>query len=235
LNGKVTFIKELNWSFLNFVCKKTAMEIQHQDLSYEIYKRLKTKILANEFEPGAKLKQEHIATMFGVSRMPLHRAFQMLENEMLIENIPRRGFFVTKIDPNLLIDAFECREALEGIAARRAAKNITKEQIKYLKSLFKKFVGANEIVIAEYLESDQEFHNMIMKISGNHIINRLELLGNNTIRTFRGGLLRTPHETLPEHLAIIEALEKGDGELAEKLVREHTNKSMETLRNKQIK
>ena len=211
------------------------MEIQHQDLSYEIYKRLKTKILANEFEPGAKLKQEHIAAMFGVSRMPLHRAFQMLENEMLIENIPRRGFFVTKIDPNLLIDAFECREALEGIAARRAAKNITKEQIKYLKSLFKKFVGANEIVIAEYLESDQEFHNMIMKISGNHIINRLELLGNNTIRTFRGGLLRTPQETLPEHLAIIEALEKGDGELAEKLVREHTNKSMETLRNKQIK
>jgi len=211
------------------------MEIQHQDLSYEIYKRLKTKILANEFEPGAKLKQEQIATMFGVSRMPLHRAFQMLENEMLIENIPRRGFYVTKIDPNLLIDAFECREALEGIAARRAAKNITKEQIKYLKSLFKKFVGANEIVIAEYLESDQEFHNMIMKISGNHIINRLELLGNNTIRTFRGGLLRTPQETLPEHLAIIEALEKGDGELAEKLVREHTNKSMETLRNKQIK
>jgi DNA-binding GntR family transcriptional regulator len=215
--------------------KNQIMEIQHQDLSYEIYKRLKSKILANEFEPGAKLKQVHIATMFGVSRMPLHRAFQMLENEMLIESIPRRGFYVTKIDPNLLIDAFECREALEGVAARRAAKNITKEQVKYLKSLFKKFVGADEIDVAEYLESDQAFHNMIMKISGNQIINRLELLGNNTIRTFRGGLLRTPQETISEHLAIIEALEKGNGELAEKLVREHTSKSMETLRNRHIK
>jgi DNA-binding GntR family transcriptional regulator len=211
------------------------MEIQHQDLSYEIYKRLKSKILANEFEPGDKLKQVQIATMFGVSRMPLHRAFQMLENEMLIESIPRRGFYVTKIDSNLLIDAFECREALEGVAARRAAKNITKEQIKYLRSLFKKFVGAVEIDVAEYLESDQAFHNMIMKISGNQIINRLELLGNNTIRTFRGGLLRPPQVTLSEHLNVIEALEKGDGELAEKLIREHTRKSMEVLKEKSKK
>jgi len=211
------------------------MEIQHQDLSYEIYKQLKSMILSNELQAGTKLKQEHIAAMFGVSRMPLHRAFQMLENEMLIESIPRRGFFVTRIDISQLIDAFECREALEGIAARRAAKNITKEQLKYLKSLFKKFIGSDEINIPEYLQSDQEFHNMIIKISGNQIINRLELLGNNTIRTFRGGLLRPPQETLSEHLGIIAALEKGDGELAEKLIREHTSKSMATLNEKNKK
>jgi len=205
------------------------MEIQHQDLSYEIYKRLKTMILANELEAGSKLKQEHIAVMFGVSRMPLHRAFQMLENEMLVESIPRRGYYVTKVNVEQLIDAFECREALEGIAARRAAKNITKEQLKYLKSLFKKFIGVKEISVPEYLESDQEFHNLIMKISGNQIINKLEMLGNNTIRTFRGGLLRTPNETLEEHLKIINALEVRDGELAEKLVREHSHKSMNTI------
>ncbi|MFA5329427.1 MAG: GntR family transcriptional regulator [Prolixibacteraceae bacterium] len=206
------------------------MEIQHQDLSYEIYKRLKNMILSNEFEAGAKLKQEHIATMFGVSRMPLHRAFQMLENEMLIEGVPRHGYFVTKVDVDQLIDAFECREALEGIAARRAAQNITKDELVYLKSLFEKFIGSDEINVPEYLESDQEFHNMIMKVSGNKLIIRLEILGNNTIRTFRGGLLRPPQETLPEHLAILAALKNGDGELAEKLVREHTRKSMETLK-----
>ena len=112
------------------------MEIQHQDLSYEIYKRLKSMILSNELSSGAKLKQEHIATLFGVSRMPLHRAFQMLENEMLIESIPRRGYFVTKVGIDQLIDSFECREALESMAARRAARNITKNELNYLKSLF---------------------------------------------------------------------------------------------------
>ena len=74
-----------------------------------------------------------------------------------------------------------------------------------------------------------------MKISGNQIINRLEMLGNNTIRTYRGGLLRPPKETLPEHLAILKALEKGDGELAEKLIREHDRKSTNTLREKHKK
>lgn len=208
------------------------MEIQHQDLSYEIYKNLKSKILSGEFEPGLKLKQEQIATMFGVSRMPLYRAFQMLENEMLVKSVPRRGYFVTKIDSNQLIDAFECREALEGIAARRAASNVNKDQLEYLKSLFEKFIGLEEIDDSEYLESDQEFHNMIMKISENQILNRLELLGNNFIRTFRGGLLRPPKETLPEHLDILKALEKGDGDLAEKLIREHDRKSTDTLRKK---
>lgn len=208
------------------------MEIQHQDLSYEIYKRLKNMILANEFEAGTKLKQEYIAKMFGVSRMPLHRAFQMLENEMLIESIPRRGYYVTKIDPDILIDAFECREALEGIAARRVAQNITKEQLKYLNSLFKKFINVEEINVSEYVESDQQFHNTIMKICGNQIINKLELLENNTIRTFRGGLLRPPKETLPEHLEILAAIEERNGELAEKLIRKHTHKSMEKLRER---
>jgi DNA-binding GntR family transcriptional regulator len=206
------------------------MEIQHQDLSYEIYKRLKSMILSSELKDGAKLKQEQIATLFGVSRMPLHRAFQMLENEMLIESVPRRGHFVTKVGIDQLIDSFECREALEGIAARRAARNITRDQLIYMKSLFEKFVGTDKISVPDYLESDQEFHYMIMKASGNKVIARLEFLGNNTIRTFRGGMLRPPQESLPEHMAIIAAFEKGDGELAEKLVREHIRTTMELLK-----
>ena len=205
-----------------------SIEIQHQDISYEIYKELKRMILANELAPGTKLKQEKVATMFGVSRMPLHRAFQMLGDEMLIESIPRRGYFVTKISTDMLYDSFECRMALEGIAVRRAAQNITKKDLEYLKSLFEKFIKVDEIDIKEYSESDQKFHHKIMQVGGNLIINKLELLGNNMIRTFRGGLLRSPEETLPEHLGILAALEKRDGEL----VREHTRKSMETLKEK---
>ena len=131
------------------------MEIQHQDLSYEVYKRLKTMILSNEFQPGEKLKQEQIAQMLGVSRMPLHKAFQMLENEMLVENLPRRGFYVTKIDNQQLIDAFECREALEGVAARRAAATIKKADIVHLKSLFKPFIGKKVIDVKKYVIADQ--------------------------------------------------------------------------------
>jgi DNA-binding GntR family transcriptional regulator len=205
------------------------MEIPHYDLSYEVYKRLKAMILAKEFQPGDKLKQEHIAVKLGVSRMPLHRAFQMLENEMLVENLPRRGFIVTKIDNRQLIDAFECREALEGVAARRAATNVKNADIAYLKSLFKPFIGKNNIDVKKYIEADQEFHNAILKLSGNTILKRFEILSNVTLRTYRGGLIRQPEETLGEHFGIIEAIEKGNSELAEQLIREHSKKTCKVL------
>lgn len=208
------------------------MEIKHTDLSIEVYKRLKAMILANEFKPGEKLGQEQIATKFGVSRMPLHKAFQMLENEMLVENLPRRGFYVTEIDNALLLDAFECREALEGIAVRRATIAINEKQLKDLESLFKPFVNKEKIDINKYIEADQTFHNSILKISGNQVLQKFEVVKNITSQTYRGGLIREPKETLPEHLAILDAISKGDSELAEKLMREHSVKTQKLIKEK---
>jgi len=208
------------------------MEIKHTDLSYEVYKRLKAMILANEFEPGVKLAQEHIAALFGVSRMPLHKAFQMLESEMLIENKPRRGFYVTEIDSAILLDAFECREALEGIAARRAAQVVNDHHIKELRELFAPFVGKKKIDIKKYIEADQEFHNSILLISGNQVLQKFEIIKNVVSQTYRGGLLRGPEETLPEHLGIIDAIAQRDPALAEKLMREHSAKTQKLIREK---
>lgn len=206
------------------------MEIKHTDLSIEVYKRLKAMILSNEFEPGEKLVQEQIAAMFGVSRMPLHKAFQMLENEMLVENLPRRGFYVTTIDNAKMLDAFECREALEGVAARRATQVITERQLNDLKELFRPFEGKKNIDIKKYIEADQTFHNSILQISGNQVLQKFEIIKNITSLTYRGGLLRTPKETLPEHLAIIDAFSKGDAELAEKTMREHSAKTQQAIK-----
>lgn len=206
------------------------MEIQHTDLSFEVYKRLKAMILSKEFKPGEKLKQEQIAAMLGVSRMPLHKAFQMLENEMLVENLPRRGFYVTKIDNTILLDAFECREALEGVAARRATSVISKNELKYLKSLFIPFVGKKKIDVKKYIEADQEFHNLILKISGNLVLQKFEIIKNITAQTYRGGLIREPEETLPEHLEIISAIEQGDAEMAENLMRKHSQKTQKLIK-----
>ena len=206
------------------------MEIKHTDLSFEVYKRLKAMILADEFKPGEKLGQEQIAARFGVSRMPLHKAFQMLESEMLVENLPRRGFYVTEINHAILLDAFECREALEGIAVRRATKVITDKQVKDLEALFKPFIGKEKIDVKKYIEADQTFHNTVIKISGNQVLQRFEVVKNITSQTYRGGLLREPYETLPEHLAIIDAISKRDSALAEKLMREHSVKTQEMIK-----
>lgn len=205
-------------------------QVHYFDLSFQAYERLKDMILKDQLKPGEKLLQEKIAAQLGVSRTPLHKAFQMLENEFLVESIPRRGIFVKKLDLKEIYDAFECREAIEGLAARRLAKSINQKDIDSLKLLFEPFKDYNaEIDHESYQRADREFHNTIIKLSGNQILLKLDVTGNILLRTYSKGLVREPNDTLLEHFAIIDALENHDGEKAEMLVRMHIRKSMAYL------
>lgn len=187
-------------------------------------------ILENKLAPGEKILQEKLAETLGISRMPLHKAFQMLENELLVVSIPRRGIFVKKFDLQEVYDAFEFREAIEGLAANRAAGRISPEEVKELYQLFKPFRKDPAAAdLKKYEESDREFHKRILYISGNKLLERMEMFGNIMIKTYQRGLIRGPKETLSEHLAIIKALEDGDPEAAEFCMREHFKKSKEKI------
>lgn len=206
--------------------------LEYFDLSFLAYKRIKEMILSNKLAGGEKIIQEKLADELGVSRMPLHKAFQMLENEMLVESIPRRGIFVKKFDPQEAIDAFECREVFEGLAARRAATNITGEEVIELYNLFAPFeVNLAFADLAMYEEADFQFHSKIVKISGNKILQRLEMIGNILKKTYQRGLIRGPSETFQEHMDIIRALENHDGDKAEFYIRQHFKKSATQIKS----
>lgn len=205
--------------------------IKYYDLSYQVYEKIKNMILNDELKPGEKIKQENISQQLGVSRTPLHKAFQMLENEFLVESIPRRGIFVKNIELQQIIDVFECREGLEVIAARRIAENVTEEKVKTLRAYFEPFeANPDHIDATHYQIADREFHNAILKLSGNEILMKLDVLGNIIVRTYQRGLVRSPKETLAEHKAIIDAIEAGDAVGVEKLIRGHLNTSRNNLK-----
>lgn len=203
--------------------------IEQGNLSLPVYERIKEMILDGTLKPGEKIRQEHLAAELGVSRTPLLKAFQMLENEMLVESVPRRGMFVKEIDLTEILDAFECREVLEGVAARRAAKNITTEEISDLKALFEPFKGNSDDDVIAYQEADHIFHKKLIAISENTVLNRLDIFSNLLISTYQRGLIRGTVETLKEHYDIIEALEKGDEKESERLARLHLAKSEESI------
>ena len=186
-------------------------EIKYYDLSVQAYEKIKSMILTNELKPGEKIRQENIAARLGVSRTPLHKAFQMLENEFLVESVPRRGIFVKNIDFTQIKDAFECREVLEGLAARRLAEIITDKQLNDLRKLFDPFLNKEVIDENEYRKADEKFHKFIMLWSGNSI------------------LVRIPKNTLSEHIEIIEAFAAKNGEKAEELMRKHSRKAIENI------
>ncbi len=204
-------------------------KIEQQDLSIQVYEKVKSMIINNKIKPGEKLKQEHLAEQFGISRMPLFKAFQMLEDELLVENKPRRGYFVREINLKDIIDAFECREGLEGIAVRKAAKAMSSEEIDQLDRLFVPFKSVDDIDIMQYQKADEKFHQSIIEASDNYILRRLNMLGNVLMQTYQKGLIRPPEETLAEHFEIIAAIQKRDGEKAEHLIREHARKSRDLI------
>ncbi len=202
-------------------------QLEYYDLSFLAYKQIKEMILNNVLKSGEKIVQEKLAAELGVSRMPLHKAFQMLENELLVESVPRRGIFVSKFNLSEIKDAFECREAIEGVAARKAAELITDEKIKFLYDLFKPFENdINNVDIIKYEEADKLFHKTLLELSENKILQRMELFGNVLTRTYQRGLTRTPAETYAEHISIIDAIAARNGDEAERLIRIHFRKTL---------
>lgn len=202
-------------------------QLEYYDLSFLAYKRIKEMILNNELKSGEKIVQEKLAAELGVSRMPLHKAFQMLENELLVESVPRRGIFVSKFNLSEIKDAYECREAIEGVAARKVAELISAENIDFLYNLFKPFENdLMNVDLIKYEEADKLFHKTLLELSDNKILQRMEVFGNVITRTYQRGLTRPPVETYVEHISIIDAIAARNGDEAEKLIRMHFRKSL---------
>ncbi len=205
--------------------------IPYTDLSFQAYTRIKTMILSGELPPGEKILQEKIAARLGVSRMPLHKAFQMLEDELLVESIPRRGIFVRRPDIRDIIEAFECREGLEGVAVRRGVESMSERQIDELEGLFKPFTDLDAIDEARYQQADHSFHEAIIRASGNSILQKLNSIGSILIRTYPKGIILPFRDSMNDHRLVIRALRERDAEKAESVIRNHSRKARDILMN----
>ncbi|HXI00091.1 MAG TPA: GntR family transcriptional regulator [Sphingobacteriaceae bacterium] len=202
--------------------------IEHSELSQPVYLKLKDMILSRELMPGQKIIQEKIAKQLGVSRTPLLKALQMLEYEMLVESVPRRGMFVKLMDLREMIEIFDCRESLEGMAVNLLTERKNPAFIQKLQKVFDPFLSG-DIDIHKYRKADARFHQLIVDLCGNATLKRLYFFGNIYSKVVQAGLVRTPEETLPEHLKILEAIKVGNGKLAEQELRQHINNSKKLL------
>ena len=212
----------------------TKLGTEHENLDHKVYKTLKSMVLEQKLVPGAKVYQDKLAQELGISRTPLVGALKKLEQEKLILAVPRRGFFVRHFSKQEMIQIFELREVLEGLAARRASLYISDDQAHKLKGFFKGLkISNNARSVERYAMEDRRFHNFLIEIGGDELLS--SILGTYSIITysylvgFRAGLVRPPRETLPEHLAIIEAITGGDPEKAEQAARLHLRRSREKL------
>ena len=198
-------------------------------LVHKVHLKLKKMILNGELKPGEKLYQEKIAEKLGVSRTPLVKAFQILEQEMILESIPRRGMIVKSVNIFDLLNAFECRQGIETTAVRMVTTKITVKEFRELYTLFEPFFNSKRIDKTTYMKADIDFHFRLVQLTNNNYLIKMNSIANVFNDTYKDGLVREPEETLPEHMKILSAIETRDNCLAEEYMRNHIRKSIEKI------
>jgi DNA-binding GntR family transcriptional regulator len=177
-------------------------------------------ITSGRIAPGEKIVQLQLCRRFGVSMSLMREALFELQTQGLVETDDNRGFFVRQFDASALLDLFEVREALEGMAARKACQHLSQEQIAELRGLIEAMCAAEAKGDHEArAECDREFHDRINVIAGNRAI-----LGLTRQCSLFGKMIWT--DTTPErlraiHTKIVDALVANEPDVAEAAAREH--------------
>ena len=207
---------------------------EHANLDQKVHQILKNMIIDRQLLPGQKIPQEKIARELGVSRTPLIAALKYLEQEKLVASKPRRGFYVRLFSKAEMVNIFELREVLEGLTARRAAQKVNDAEIERLKQFFAQFDLEQPISdYKAYSREDRHFHTFVTQIGAKEFLK--SILETTNIISFSyqlvnsEGLVRSPDETIHEHLAVIEAIGRRDPKAAESLMRRHFKKTIAAL------
>jgi len=194
------------------------------------YREIRQLIVQQKLAPGLKFNQVKLAEELGISRTPVVKALHKLEAEGLVDNVPQKGFSVHQLTVAELLELFSLREALDTIMINSLSENITQQQIAVLDAILQPF-GAewSPDDVERYWLADQTFHNTLMEFSNNILAKKVNETFQVLNRTYRGGLMRHPNESLKEHMALMNALKNHDAKGARKMTIEHIAKGKELL------
>lgn len=194
-----------------------------------VLSELRNAIFMREIQPGDRLVETTIANSMGISRTPVREALRQLESEGLAVNIPRKGTVVKGICLEDANEIYDIREALEGLAARRACMNISRKEIKELRQIIK---DMDKCIKACDENTYGEIHNRYNRIIINSCRNKRLIAQMESIYEYLKSLrqisLMTTErkvEALKEHIEIIDAIEIGDEDAAERLTRKHVKRA----------
>jgi GntR family transcriptional regulator, rspAB operon transcriptional repressor len=198
-------------------------------LTERAYDYLRDGIMRGDFPPGSVLAEEEVAATLGTSCTPVRQALGLLLQEGFVEVGSRRQVVVRGFTPEHKAEILMLREALEGVAVRRACEVMQLEEIDHLHLLLLRMRRAAENGREDdFLDLDEEFHLKIAE--GAQLPILYSLLGQlrGFVRVARLGSRRPPAvlaQVVAEHEEIVEALERRDADTALNALVEHLHKS----------
>jgi len=205
----------------------------------KVFEKIQHAIVEGEILSGSKISEPELAKYYQISRSTLREALNRLEKCHLIERKANVGSRVVDCSIEGLLELYITREALEGMACKQAALNMTDAEINYMKQMLQKHSSAQDLKdgVAYYQEEgDLDFHYKV--ILGSHNQQLINLICGqlyHLIRMYRFQFgMNSPRasKAFEEHSRIIEAIADRDGELAEMLMRRHIAASRKNIEKK---
>ena len=205
----------------------------------QVEERIRALIESKKYTAGMKLPTENeLCQSMNVGRGTVREALRLLQAKGLVEIKPGRGAFVasgTEVDANPVVwlvqnekelrDAIEVRNALEPFAARKMAETANEDALYELKNIHAAFLSAvkngDTVKIAEL---DELFHSLIVKESGNQLLNEINVHLLQGMHTFRSKTFTVPENVqnaVEPHTKIMAAILARDGAAAEREMRKH--------------
>ncbi|HEY7048791.1 MAG TPA: GntR family transcriptional regulator [Jatrophihabitantaceae bacterium] len=199
--------------------------VAHRSLRSQVADALRGALVSGELEPGTVYSAPTLAARFGVSATPVREAMLDLAKEGLVDAVRNKGFRVTVVSDRALDELTEIRELLEVPTVTRLAGRLSATDIDALRSLVARIEQTAEAGdLIRYVEADREFHLRLLGLSGNEQL--VTIVGELRARARLFGLHRLARQgdlatSAREHAALLDALEAGDAEVLEKLMRQH--------------
>ncbi len=200
-----------------------------------LYEKLRANILVGVLKSGQVLRQEELARRFNVSRVPLREALSQLEADGLIEARPRRGYAVTSLDPEEIVELFELRMVIEEHAGKVAAQSRTAQDIADVEKIVETMDALDPQAPGfsrQWTLLNYEFHNRIIASSRRKRLTRIAGTLRSTTEPYVGmeiDLTGDAEDAGREHREMLEALRAGDSRGLAELSRQHVEGTAQRL------
>lgn len=200
-------------------------------LKEDIFHALLEKIISGGYKPGAWLRQEDIASQLGVSMTPVREALDLLDAAGLAERVPYRGVRVPQPKHEEIAESYATRLLLEKAVSRAAALNREQAHVEAMKRIVgqsKKLIRLDDMSASRKLSGD--FHSTVAEATRNSTLIRVYKVAANSFPDWMlyqamfehpEALEQSVKEEYEEHLAIAEAIEARNANLAEQRAEEH--------------
>jgi DNA-binding GntR family transcriptional regulator len=202
----------------------------------EAYQQIREEIINGSFSEGEPLPEVPLAKRFNINRNRVRQIFQQLESDSLIERIRNRGAFITRISSKDLQEIYEMRIALEGMAAKLAARRRDAQKVKSLIAAFRKASCNNGSLKGKEILTEKTHLFILNACENARIINALAPLQLQTQRIWHKGFHIPGLEgtVFSQHIEILKAVQAKDESAAERKMVEHISTSFQAHLNSML-